>query len=151
MSDVWTQIKRVRILIQSEDIDYLNSLVLGVKDLGLNVNELDLIVWVEDEELKKIIASKVRCVTISAKDFNWLGNLKNDKQKTILSADKDLTLLIGKIPRKFVKLIGFKRSKFVCSLNENSSFAQINLETEKQNGREQLSFLKDTLSKIALG
>ncbi len=150
MGNIWDQIRRVKIVVQSEDITYLSGLLTGMKNLGMNVNEIELVVWAENEERKGFITSKIRSLVLSKKDFNFLGNIKDKDLKARLGSKSDLLLMIGEFPQKLMKIVPLKTAHFSCSLNQMSSFADMSLQTDKKDGEEQVYFLGNTLKKISV-
>lgn len=150
MTSIWDQIRRVKVLVQSEDLNYLSGLLSGLKDLGMNVNEVELIVWSDDEKRKSIISSKIRSLVLSGKDLNFFGKVKDKDLKARINSGADLLLLIGELPQKLRKIVPLKTARYSCSLNQMSSFADMNLSTDKTSGEDQIEFLGKTLKKISV-
>lgn len=151
MSNLWDSIKSIKIVLSTSSQSYIDELILGCKQIGINPNEVLVINYLDDpKKIGLLDNSKSNCILLTKKEFSFFGGFKSAQIEKTVTSRKDLIFLISEINVKIVKKITFKQSAFISSLNENRSFAQLNLSTDRKNGVDQMELLKNTLSKIVL-
>lgn len=151
MSKLWDSIKSIKFVLSSSSQSYIDELIQGCKQIGINPNEVLLINYVEDvKSLNVLDNSKANQIVLSKKEFSFFGGFKSAQIEKTVGSRKDLIILVGEIIPKIVKKTTSKQSSFICSLNENRSFAHLNLTTERKNGVDQMELIKSTLSKIVI-
>lgn len=151
MGKLWDSIKSIKFVLSSSSQSYIDELMQGCKQIGINPNEILMINYLEDvKNLGHLDNSKSNQIILSKKEFSFFGGFKSAQIEKTVSSRKDLIILVGEIIPKIVKKTTSKQSSFICSLNENRSFAHLNLTTERKNGVDQMELIKSTLSKIVI-
>jgi hypothetical protein len=148
MKTLWEDLGQVRVVTANGNIDYLAELYHALRVSGININEVEWFVWEDDPERQKQIQVKLNCGIFSKKQFGLFNRIKNKDLRSKWDRKCSVIMVFGELPESLKKVLKSKRDAVIYAINENLSFAKVNLTSAHQNGGEQVQFLKDTLEKI---
>lgn len=149
MKTMWNKFSRARIITANSDINYLRELYDSFRVSGMNINELEWFVWIDDSEKASLVQSKLNCSLFSKKHFGLFNRIKDKALRAKWEKKANAIMVFGEIPEQLKKILRASKGSYICSINENLSFASINLATDKTDGSDQVYFVKNTLDKIS--
>ncbi len=114
-----------------------------------NVKEVKLIVVIPETLKKETFKPHVLIHFLSPKDMNFLGKIKDEYLKTILSEKYDALLWLEVEDKKIAKILSPLRANWKIGVNTSFDFFSIQVNCNSNNPSEIVNFAQNILEKIS--
>lgn len=150
-SNIWMEIKKLVVVFPygSEENykKYRSALDKLLNDS--NVKEVKLIVVIPEMLKRETLKPHVLIHFLSPKDMNFMGKIKDEYLKTILSEKYDALIWLEVEDKKIEKILSPLRAKWKIGVNTSFDFFTIQVNSNSNNPSEIVNFAKNTLEKIS--
>lgn len=150
-SNIWLGIKKLVVVFpySSEENykEYRSALDKLLNDS--NVKEVKLIVVIPETLKRETLRPHVLIHFLSPKDMNFMGKIKDEYLKTILSEKYDALIWLEVEDKKIAKILSPLRAKLKIGVNTSFDFFTIQVNSNSNNPSEIVNFAKNTLEKIS--
>lgn len=147
MSSIWSQIKRAAFVIHFKNLDDVKKYREAIKDAGLNINDCEVIVIVESKKEKDMLTEINSVTYINEKDFGFLGKIKDENVKKLISRSFDGTFFIGDFSKKILKNINHIKTSLKVGINSQIPDCIVYVKTNDDSATHLINFAKQTLEK----
>lgn len=147
MSSIWSQIKRAAFVIHFKNLDDVKKYREAIKDAGLNINDCEVIVVVESKKEKDMLTEINSVTYINEKDFGFLGKIKDENVKKLISRSFDGTFFIGDFSKKILKNINHIKTSLKVGINSQIPDCIVYVKTNDDSATHLINFAKQTLEK----
>lgn len=147
MSSIWSQIKRAAFVIHFKNLDEIKKFREAIKDTGLNINDCEVIAVVESKKEKDVLTEISSVTYINEKDFGFLGKIKNENFKKLVSRSFDGTFFIGDFSKKILKNINLIKTNLKVGINSQIPDCIVYVNTNNDSATHLINFAKQTLEK----
>ncbi len=146
---LWSQIKRVLLVIEFNSLDQVKAYRKAIKSTGLNVHECRILAVVDSKKEKIALSEFTSVVYISPQEYSLFGSLKNEEASKLFTTTFDTTIQVGELNKRVNKSLNKMSPVIRIGLNvKNAVDFDIALNSDSESAEHLLDFVKQTLEKI---
>lgn len=148
MNSIWSQIKRAVFVIHYRSLDDVKQFREAIKDVGLNINDCEIIAVVESKKEKDILTEISSVTYINEKEFGIFGKVKNENFKKVVVRSFDALFYVGDFTKRISKQTSAIKNNIPVGINSQMSSCIVYINTNKTSNEHLVNFAKQTLEKI---
>jgi hypothetical protein len=148
-NNIWKSINSILVVAQFEKIESVIQWREALKNTGLNVHNCRILSIIGNKKDRMALGDMSYVTFVSEGDFNFLGLLKNEDAKKLLSDKFDAVLIINECSPKILKLVNKVKCRIDIGLNTGAQNRMVNLTSEETEQTYLLNFVKQTLERIS--
>ena len=148
MNSIWSQIKRAVFVIHFTSLDDVKQFREAIKDVGLNINDCEIIAVVESKKEKDILTEISSVTYINEKEFGIFGKVKNENFKKVAERSFDALFNVGDFSKRISKQTSAIKNNIAVGINSQMSSCSVYINTNKTSNEHLVNFAKQTLEKI---
>jgi len=150
-STIWSEIKKLVVVFPYRSEENYKEYRSALDKLlnKSNVKEVKLIVVIPETLNRDALRPHVLIHFLSPKDMNFLGKIKDEYLKTILSQKYEALLWLEVEDKKIAKILSPLRAKWKIGVNTSFDFFSIQVNSNSNNPSEIVNFAQNILEKIS--
>ncbi len=147
MSSIWSHIKRVIIVLHFSNLDDLKKMREAIKDVGLNINDCEIIAVVANKKEKDMLSEISSVTYLNEKDLTFFRKLKNENMTKLAKRSFDAVFFIGDFSKRIIKITQSIQPQIRVGINSEIPNCSVYLNTSEISPAHLINFAKQTLEK----
>jgi len=147
MSSIWSHIKRAVIVVHYSSLDDVKKMREAIKEVGLNINDCEIIAVVENKKEKDILSEISSVTYLNEKDLTFFGKLKNENMAKVAKRSFDALFFVGDFSKRIIKIAKPIQTRIQVGINSEMPNCSVYLNTSELSPAHLINFTKQTLEK----
>lgn len=147
MNSIWSQIKRAVFVVHYTNLDDVKEFREAIKDVGLNINDCEIIAVVESKKEKDMLSEISSVTYVNEKEFGILGKVKNENFKKVILRSFDALFYIGDFSKRIIKNTNPIKTSLKVGINSEIPNCIVYVNTNNTSAIHLINFAKQTLEK----